>query len=67
MTKVTLCFQINLPESDRCSREKANFTLGCHYTNQLNSDYKSKAIERSLGRRREGKSSLRSVYRLLLM
>lgn len=67
MTKVTLYFQISLPDSDRCSGEKANFILGCHYTNQLNSDCKSKAIERSLGRERKGKSSLQSVYRLLLM
>lgn len=67
MTKVTLCFQINLPDSDRCSGEKANFILGCHYTNQLNSNYKSEAIERSLGRGRKGKSSVRSVNKLLLM
>lgn len=67
MTKVTLCFQINLPGSDRCSGEKANFILGCQYTNQPDSDHKSKAIERSLGRGRKGEPSLQTVYRLLSM
>lgn len=67
MTKVTLCLQINLPESDRCSGQKANFILGCHYTNQQKTGYKSKEIEGSLGRWRKIKSSLQSVYRLSLM
>lgn len=67
MTKVTFCFQINLPEHDRCSGEKANFVLGCHYTSQQNPGYKSKETKGSLGRWRKIKSSLWSVYRLLLM
>lgn len=49
MTKVTLCFQINLLENDKCSEEKENFILVCHYTNQLNLDYKNRAKERSFG------------------
>lgn len=49
MTKVTLCFQINLLENDKCSEEKENFILVCHYTNQLNLDYKNRARERSFG------------------
>lgn len=49
MTKVTLCFQINLLENDKCSEEKEKFILACHYTNQLNLDYKNRAGERSSG------------------
>lgn len=56
MTKVPLCFQINLLESDRCSGEKENFILGCHCRNKPNPDYKGKVIENSLGRGKKGKS-----------
>lgn len=49
MTKVTLCFQINLLENDKYSEEKGNFILVCHCTSQLNLDYKNRARERSFG------------------
>ncbi|KAJ7400383.1 hypothetical protein BTVI_106163 [Pitangus sulphuratus] len=50
--------KINLLEND--SGEKANFILGCHYINQLISDSKSKAIERSL--EGEERSSMHLAY-----